>query len=376
MRACRFALLLLPLLGGCSEDDSCTCDDWEECVDEACTPLPWHCNTNGDCADVAPGDFFCAADHFCHLLPHPCLAFDCGTHGRCTLVDSTTATCICDDGYDGDGCELCASGFVPLADGRCVVDPCNTPDPCSPHGECRPDSADGSISCSCDEGFAGDRCDACASDWYPVGDGCVGHILFALPLDRTFVDLPVIGIDHAAGPGTSRIDCLNYDGAGFPYCYDEHDGTDLLLDGGFTTMDAGSTAVLAAADGEVLETHDGEYDRCRADPATMDVVCGDFGYVTPANYVKLVHADGTETWYWHLKQDSVLVAPGDHVVCGRPLGLVGSSGYSSMPHVHFEVVDSSGAVLDPYAGPLSQPDSLWVEQDAGDGLPGSTCQGF
>jgi murein DD-endopeptidase MepM/ murein hydrolase activator NlpD len=105
----------------------------------------------------------------------------------------------------------------------------------------------------------------------------------------------------------------------------------------------------------------------------MNIVCGDYGYITPANRVKLRHAGGIETWYWHLKRDSVLVAVGQRVTCGQPLGLVGSSGNSSQPHLHFEVADSSGATIDPYAGVLSQPDSYWVEQDAGDGLPGAAC---
>jgi len=332
------------------------------------------CDTDGDCEGAGIG-LLCDADHFCRPVPDPCAGVVCGPHGDC-VAPALEAACVCDDGYAGERCTGCAAGLVALTDGRCAADPCTAPVPCGAHGDCFPDPADGSLACTCDEGFAGERCDACDDDWYPVGTGCVDRIRFALPLDRAFVAFPVIGVDHAAGPGATRTDCLNYAGAGFPYCYDEHDGSDLLLAGGFTTMDAGSTAVLAAADGQVLETHDGEYDRCQADAATMDVVCGDFGYVTPANYVKLVHADGTQTWYWHLKKDSVLVSPGDHVVCGQPLGLVGSSGYSSMPHVHFEVVGSFGAALDPFAGPMSRPDSLWVEQDAGDGLPGATCQGM
>jgi hypothetical protein len=374
MRSHHLAVLLLPLLAGCAEDDdSCACEEWEECLEGLCTPMSGRCDTAADCTGA---DAWCDLDHVCQPA-RLCSTVDCGTHGRCTAPEgSAAASCACDDGYAGGRCDGCADGFVPLADGRCAGDPCTTPDLCGTHGTCTPDPADGSASCICAAGWARDLCDACADGWYPAGADCVDRIRFALPLDRALVSPPVIGIDHVAGPGTSRIDCRDYADRGFPYCYDEHDGTDLLLSGGFTTMDAGSSPVLAAADGEVLETHDGEYDRCRADAATMDVVCGDFGYVTPANYVKLVHADGTETWYWHLKQDSVLVAVGDHVVCGQPLGLVGSSGYSSMPHVHFEVVDSAGTVIDPFAGPLSQPDSLWVEQDAGDGLPGSTCQGF
>jgi murein DD-endopeptidase MepM/ murein hydrolase activator NlpD len=91
------------------------------------------------------------------------------------------------------------------------------------------------------------------------------------------------------------------------------------------------------------------------------------------NYVKLAHPDGSETWYWHLMTDSVVVEPGDEVACGAVLGKVGSSGISSGPHLHFEVHDANGEVVDPYAGPYSQEDSLWAEQRGEDELPGWGC---
>lgn len=365
-------LLLVPLLVGCGVDEpGCPCDGWETCVADRCAPLPGRCTATPDCA----GDgAWCDADHVCQPAGL-CAALGCGPYGACTVAADATVACVCDDGYRGERCTECATGRVALADGRCVPDPCTVPDPCAPHGACAPEPEDGGVACACDEGWGGERCAACAAGWYPAGEECVDRMLFALPLDRADLLLPLIGVDHEPGPGTSDMDCVNYDGDHFPFCYDEHDGTDLLLRGGFPAMDAGSTAVLAAADGEVLETHDGEYDRCRADAATMGVVCGDYGYVTPANYVKLRHADGVETWYWHLARDSVTVAVGDRVSCGEPLGLVGSSGYSTAPHLHFEVVGADGVAIDPFAGPLSQPESCWVEQDAGDRVPGRTCQG-
>ncbi len=67
------------------------------------------------------------------------------------------------------------------------------------------------------------------------------------------------------------------------------------------------------------------------------------------------------------------VSEGDVVACGDPLGRIGSSGRSAMPHLHFEVTDPAGAAVDPYASPESDRVSLWVTQEAGDGLPGNGC---
>jgi hypothetical protein len=42
----------------------------------------------------------------------------------------------------------------------------------------------------------------------------------------------------------------------------------------------------------------------------------------------------------HLKQGSLLVRPGQHVHAHQPIGLVGNSGSSVTPHLHFEAKDS------------------------------------
>ncbi|MBL8619205.1 MAG: M23 family metallopeptidase [Deltaproteobacteria bacterium] len=169
-----------------------------------------------------------------------------------------------------------------------------------------------------------------------------------------------------------RTRCLDHAGRAFPYCYDEHDGTDYILVGGFSAMDAGSQPVVAAAAGQVVSAEDGHYDRCRASAETGDVDCD--GHPIIANHVILEHVgeDGARyrTLYWHLAQGSVQVRVGDEVEALRPLGLVGSSGYSSMPHLHFELQDVDELVLDPYAGAHSQPESWWCAQGALDEAPG------
>jgi lipoprotein NlpD len=53
------------------------------------------------------------------------------------------------------------------------------------------------------------------------------------------------------------------------------------------------------------------------------------------NLVILRHADGYETYYGHLSVISVTA--GDSVTKGQKIGLVGSTGKSTGPHLHFEV---------------------------------------
>lgn len=292
------------------------------------------------------------------------------------LIGCDAAPSACDPGYAGLDCSVCDVGYVMLDGGTCVADPC-TPGPCGAHGTCTTHPQTGAARCECAIGFDGARCDQCAPGLFPLGDRCVPEILFALPVVSSSsapFNPGVIGFDHDTEPGWSDADCTDYQGRSFPYCYDDHNGSDFILTDGFAAMDAGSAAVVAAAVGEVIDTHDGEYDRCRADVESGGIVCPGYEGVTPANYVKLRHPDGKETWYWHLKRDSVAVSVGEQVACGDILGLVGSSGRSATPHLHFTVVDSGGDKVDPFAGPWSQLDSLWLEQDGAGGLPAASCQ--
>ncbi len=114
-----------------------------------------------------------------------------------------------------------------------------------------------------------------------------------------------------------------------------------------------------------------EYDLCHGDITTLDVSCD--GNPVVANQVTLEHEGGWRTLYWHMKTDSVNVRVGDEVACGDRLGLVGSSGYSSQPHLHFELKSAEGESIDPYAGEYSQPETWWRDQWGEDGLPASDC---
>ena len=50
------------------------------------------------------------------------------------------------------------------------------------------------------------------------------------------------------------------------------------------------------------------------------------------------HGDGYKTRYAHLMNNSITVRPGDYVEGGKVIGKVGSTGNSTGPHLHFEVI--------------------------------------
>jgi murein DD-endopeptidase MepM/ murein hydrolase activator NlpD len=66
-----------------------------------------------------------------------------------------------------------------------------------------------------------------------------------------------------------------------------------------------------------------------------------------SGYGKLVvieHPQGVRSMYAHLSQISVL--PGQSLLAGTPIGAVGTTGYSTGPHLHFEL-RLAGAAIDP-----------------------------
>lgn len=74
---------------------------------------------------------------------------------------------------------------------------------------------------------------------------------------------------------------------------------------------------------------------------TVDSV--DYGLFTVIDH-GVIEGQRVTTAYAH--QSSVLVKPGQEVSKGDPIGVLGSTGYSTGPHLHFEVRED-GTVVDP-----------------------------
>lgn len=64
------------------------------------------------------------------------------------------------------------------------------------------------------------------------------------------------------------------------------------------------------------------------------------------NMVVIDHGNGYRTLYGHMKTGTMVVSVGQKVSQGQKLGIMGSTGRSTGPHLHFEVISSSGK-LDP-----------------------------
>jgi murein DD-endopeptidase MepM/ murein hydrolase activator NlpD len=72
---------------------------------------------------------------------------------------------------------------------------------------------------------------------------------------------------------------------------------------------------------------------------TMAETNGEYG-----NLVEVAHGFGLRTRYGHLSR--VSVARGDRIEAGQTIGLVGSTGRSTGPHLHYEILFQQ-ANLDP-----------------------------
>lgn len=56
-----------------------------------------------------------------------------------------------------------------------------------------------------------------------------------------------------------------------------------------------------------------------------------------ANYITVVHNDGTFSEYSHLRYDGAIVTEGQRIRTGQLIGYSGSTGYATGPHLHFNV---------------------------------------
>src|SRR5687767_3906633 len=101
---------------------------------------------------------------------------------------------------------------------------------------------------------------------------------------------------------------------------------------------AHGTDAIAVADGIVAAVKDSIPENIpgpasRAVPITLETVGG--------NFVILDIGQGRYAFYAHLRPGSLRVRVGDRVRKGQALGLVGNSGNSTEPHLHFHLADAN-----------------------------------
>lgn len=125
-----------------------------------------------------------------------------------------------------------------------------------------------------------------------------------LNIDTTESIADINGIKVATLPVTGTISSRY--GVSSKIRVSTHTGLDIAVTTG--------TPIKVAADGTV----------------TFAAYSGSYGYL-----VKVDHGNGVETWYGHTSK--MLVKEGQAVKAGDTIALVGSTGNSTGPHLHFEV---------------------------------------
>lgn len=136
------------------------------------------------------------------------------------------------------------------------------------------------------------------------------------------------------GPGSGAVRWplakINSIGDGFMSRGGEHQGVDLLTNGG--------TPIFAAASGTVGVSSEGYY-----------------GYGVAITINSVIGGKRVTTLYGHMRYGSRQVVSGQKVEVGQLIGLVGSTGRSTANHLHFEVA-INGTKVDPLA---------WLRANAG-----------
>lgn len=99
-----------------------------------------------------------------------------------------------------------------------------------------------------------------------------------------------------------------------------HGGIDIIRGGGSSA----GTPVIAAASGTVITAY-----------------AGSTGY---GNTVLIDHGNGYQTRYGHMLWGSICVYPGQRVYQGQQIGQIGSTGNSTGPHLHFEIIKNGSKV--------------------------------
>lgn len=204
---------------------------------------------------------------------------------------------------------------------------------------------------------------------WPLAD--IKHRDYASWRIMNFLDLDPVSYDD--GTNTNPYEIADYNCGN--RCYDYHTGTDIVLEPYYWKEQYEKNIwVIAAAPGVIVDKHDGAFDeQCDPDSTVCSSEPDNRG-----NYVVILHDDGsTASFYMHMVQNSLTTKQeGDRVNTGDYLGIAGSSGCSSGPHLHFEVrtgyvdegtgYERTGTVVDPFANGTcaASVSSWWANEPA------------
>ena len=371
--------------GGTAALDNCdTCDDdpANDCTQDCAGT--WggaatmdNCNTcdnnaSNDCTQDCAGTWGGAATmdncNTCDNNASNDCTQDCaGTWGGTATLDKCGT---CDDDPTNDCTQDCAGAWG----GNAMLDNCNHCDS-DPTNDCQQD---------CAGTWGGtatmDNCDNCDDD--PVNDctqDCMGewggnHALDACHVcdadDTNDCQLLCQATPHpdggvtecampelaACGPGTLALHgvCIPEEEVlyhlPFPPADDVDAGTanPLIVSQGFQGYYSHSnrqryavdfdvpvgTPIAAARDGYVYAVKKDSNSGCASS------ACAD-----QANYIRILHGDGTETFYLHLDYEGAFVEVNDHVCAGDIIGASGDTGWTTGPHLHFSVNNAYGDTI-------------------------------
>ncbi|MDC0980286.1 M23 family metallopeptidase [Bdellovibrionales bacterium] len=177
-----------------------------------------------------------------------------------------------------------------------------------------------------------------------TGEGGGNGVLNSCKLGDVKFDFPVAGTQGVDWGINSYTDLDPAKGAVLDYknkkhiFIDNHVGVDIDIVN-FRTMEQG-VSVMAAASGVVIKVHGGEEDLLVSAPSCQTAPYG--------NYIKIQHSNGYSSIYAHLRKNSIRFKVGDQVRQGDVIGLVGNSGCSTQPHLHFEVLDCASKPVAPF----------------------------
>jgi len=190
-----------------------------------------------------------------------------------------------------------------------------------------------------------------------LAEAQAAHPLFAWPTAPATSDPGYFGISNFVDHDAAFPDSLeDYNCGTRTYDLDtgyNHKGMDVFSwPFPWLKMDNDEVEIVAAEPGVIVLKQDGNFDR-------------NCSFIGKWNAVYVEHADGSVAWYGHMKKNSLTSKlVGQSVQAREYLGIMGSSGRSTGPHLHLEVYDTSNSLIDPSSGSCNtlNDDTWWSSQ--------------